>query len=277
MATAKVHDNSFLTAVPNEAKSIAVILLNNSIDSGILDSSSLLPGVLRQSTLTVCADGGANQLFDCATDAQRKLYVPHAIKGDLDSLRSDVHAYYAAENVAIIRDPDQDTNDLEKCLRHVAENLPAADATVVVWGAFGGRFDQEMASFAALFKHENTFDRIVLLDDANFAELLSIGENLVRINSRVMGPICGLIPIGGDVDVWSDGLKWNLNGGRLSFKGLVSSSNEFVKVRKKVLTCGGQEGQGRGGEGGGGDFISISVALTPTFAAALHCNRMKCQ
>jgi hypothetical protein len=68
----------------------------------------------------ICADGGANRLFDAIIDldpdADRSLYVPNAIKGDLDSLRDDVRSFYASIGCDIIQDDDQDTNDLEKCI-----------------------------------------------------------------------------------------------------------------------------------------------------------------
>jgi Thiamin pyrophosphokinase, catalytic domain len=42
----------------------------------------------------ICADGGANRLFDGLSSSQFPNYIPDAIKGDLDSLRSDVKEFY---------------------------------------------------------------------------------------------------------------------------------------------------------------------------------------
>lgn len=56
----------------------------------------------------ICADGGANRLYDAMLNAGieggkgkgkdlRDLYLPDLIKGDLDSLREDVRSWYAAK------------------------------------------------------------------------------------------------------------------------------------------------------------------------------------
>lgn len=53
-------------------------------------------------SLRICADGGANRLYDyCALweadlspSQARSMYTPDIIKGDLDSLRPDVKNYY---------------------------------------------------------------------------------------------------------------------------------------------------------------------------------------
>lgn len=42
----------------------------------------------------ICADGGANRLFDGLSAEDRVRYVPDAVKGDLDSVRADVRAFY---------------------------------------------------------------------------------------------------------------------------------------------------------------------------------------
>jgi hypothetical protein len=59
--------------------------------------------------LRVCADGGANRLFDelpamlpsQAPDAVRAAYLPTAIKGDLDSIRPDVLSFYSQRGVTV--------------------------------------------------------------------------------------------------------------------------------------------------------------------------------
>ena len=57
----------------------------------------------------MCADGGANRLFDelpamlpsQAPDAVRAAYLPTAIKGDLDSIRPDVLSFYSQQGVTV--------------------------------------------------------------------------------------------------------------------------------------------------------------------------------
>lgn len=60
-------------------------------------------------TLRVCADGGANRLYDelpgmlpgQAAEAVRSQYLPSAIQGDLDSIRPDVLAFYRQHGVPV--------------------------------------------------------------------------------------------------------------------------------------------------------------------------------
>jgi thiamine pyrophosphokinase len=99
----------------------------------------------------------------------------------------------------------------------------------VVFGAFGGRFDQEMAAINSLFKWSSVFDRVVLLDGKTVsALLLGPGSHQLRLITAIEGPTCGLIPIAGPVDsVDSTGLVWNIEGRRLEWGVLVSSSNSL--------------------------------------------------
>jgi thiamine pyrophosphokinase len=199
-------------------------------------------------------------------------YIPDCITGDLDSLLPATRQYYLQHGVRIVPVPDQDTNDLDKAivavLEHFAVNdatavassigeplLPAATIRCVVYGAFGGRFDQEMASFQSLYKYNNNATtvslQLFLYDDHTMAFLLPAGcinhihllsptasRNATTTSSSTAtttsehvseGPTCGLIPLGGTVEsVTTTGLQWNLHNQPTMFGGLVSTSNRMV-------------------------------------------------
>lgn len=184
----------------------------------------------------ICADGGANFLYDSAPASERGRFIPAAIKGDLDSLRPEVGEYYAARGCSVLRDADQDTNDLEKCILLVQELQAAGNGRaehgvdVVVYGAFGGRFDQQMSSVHALYKFRDSpsIMRIVLLGEGNAAQLLGPGKHRVALTARE-GPGCSLLPIGGPCVVSTKGLQWDMQQARLEFGGLISSSNRAVR------------------------------------------------
>lgn len=63
---------------------------------------------------------------------QRLLYLPSMIAGDCDSITEDVAAFYSGAGVPVVRDPDQDSNDLQKCLTIVQAKQDAAEQ--VRWG-----------------------------------------------------------------------------------------------------------------------------------------------
>ena len=100
--------------------------------------------------------------------------------------------------------------------------------TVVAFGAFGDRFDHEMASINVLHRYTK-FERLILMGERMTAELLPAGRHVIRPNPLIEGPTCGLLPVGGRCDaVWTSGLRWNLRGDPLEFGGTVSSSNQLV-------------------------------------------------
>lgn len=111
-------------------------------------------------------------------------------------------------------------------------------ATVVGLGAFGGRFDHEMAAISILHTYTSRFSRLVLMGGGNVAFLLAPGvKHVVEPDVRFEGPTVGLIPVGGPCrSVTTDGLKWNLQAGWLEFGVLVSSSNSIIGKEVAVST-----------------------------------------
>jgi len=224
MTTAAVrHDlHGFHDAAATAPRASLIVL--NSRACG----ADLLRALWDASDFRVCADGGANRVHDLlGLDA-----VPDAIVGDFDSARPEVVDAYASRGCRVERVRDQDATDLEKALGVVGARWDAAgtdDGAVRVAGAFGTRFDHEMAAIQALygFGAARPNARATLHGDHAAACLLSADlrhELLVR--REFEGPHCGLLPIGGPCRrVTTTGLTWNLDGGRLAFGELISSSN----------------------------------------------------
>ena len=170
--------------------SAALIVLNTPIQT---TANRSLPDVFRvlweSTTFHVCADGGANRLYDATTlssnlnDDIREdgILIPDLITGDLDSIRPDVRSYYEERGVPIVCVEDQNYHDLDKSLMAVEKwiekkklmplpssssnrnddggcngcgeetNVCPASMQTFIYGGFGGRFDQEMACINTLY------------------------------------------------------------------------------------------------------------------------------
>jgi len=232
----------------------ALIILNYPIPR----KSILLKHLWKTSSTRIAADGGANRLYE-----HSKELIPDLIRGDLDSLEPKIRSYYEMRRVSVERDVCQKTNDLDKAIKVLVttkgENISDSTSVdrIVIYGAFGGRFDQEMASFSALYKWAPYFNgQLYLYSDETCAFLIPANkhceirlpfydshnlENLVGETNMIQqevgeGPTCGIIPLGCRCDsVITSGLKWDLDGNvPLEFGGIVSSSNRIMKPIVKV-------------------------------------------
>ena len=180
--TSLIHDTTFLSlekagaetsegaAKPPSARGpFALLILNcNRAVPGVCAMPPILNRLYALSSFVMCADGGANRLYDMSSlggEYPRKsalhdkppmcdlltplssssAFKPDVIKGDLDSIRPDVKSHYEKLGVEILQDDSVDTNDLEKCLWHLRE-VDTRFGIVCVYGGLGGRFDQTMSS-----------------------------------------------------------------------------------------------------------------------------------
>lgn len=236
----------------------ALVILNMPIKAKLTNQtnqlgSSLFEHLWDASTFRICADGGANRLYDATVSRWSSMmsqsngwnseeqtgnnpYIPNLIRGDFDSIRLDVKLHYQKLGCQIECDPNQDCNDLDKALSAIVsrqneveqEAESAQKWNVYVYGAFDGRFDQTMASIQALFKWKDKFASLVLYNENTSAQLLKGAGvvNNIRTYLEYEGPSCGLLPIGSRCDwVHTTGLKWNLHGESMEFGGLISTSN----------------------------------------------------
>ncbi|KAL2345408.1 hypothetical protein Fmac_006693 [Flemingia macrophylla] len=240
------HCSSFLLPPesPNAKSSLslnyALIVLNQSLPR-------FAPLLWDHASVRVCADGGANRVYDemplffphQQPSHIRTRYKPDVIKGDMDSIRKEVLDFYAKLGTKIIDEShDQDTTDLHKCVAYIRDLTPDTDQStlcILVAGALGGRFDHEIGNINVLCRFSNT--RIILLSDDCLIHLLPKNHcHKIFIQSSVEGPHCGLIPIGmPSGSSTTTGLKWDLKDTAMRFGGLVSTSNivkgEIVTVQ----------------------------------------------
>lgn len=198
--------------------------------------------------MTVCADGGANRLYDEIPammpheDAAsvRLKYMPHVIAGDLDSVRHDVREFYRGHGVPVIDlSHDQDSTDLDKAiaflndfeqwkehqsLRKVAEEMSGKSFEfLIALGAHGGRLDHILSNISSLYSHRDL--PVILCGDGNVTRLVQAGKTSIRPDLKMEGPMCGLVPLQGDAVATTTGLRWNLCNTKMNIGGLISTSN----------------------------------------------------
>ncbi|KAF8401482.1 hypothetical protein HHK36_012422 [Tetracentron sinense] len=258
------HSSTFLLpSIPADSKpslTYALVVLNQRLPR-------FTPLLWKHAQLRICADGGANRVYDEMPDLfpnddpldVRNRYKPDVIKGDLDSIRKEVQDFYL--NVLAHVDPwawisfpgyccgdvmacyygtkildeseDQDTTDLHKCVAYIRKFTSKSNLCILVAGALGGRFDHEVGNLNILYRFSNI--RIILLSEDCLIHLLPrTHHHEIHILSSVEGPHCGLIPMGAPSGkTTTTGLKWDLTDLEMRFGGLISTSNI---VREEKIT-----------------------------------------
>jgi len=259
-----ILDNSEAITTPSNSHDTLtfLIILNRPVllankRANDLECKSLFEYLWEKSSLRICADGGANRLYNASNaqaPTQSTNMVPDLIVGDLDSVTDTVRDYYENQGTVIYRDSDQYKNDLDKAMQAICDykkgtgcilehsqrlqklkinTKSSPKVRICIYGAFGGRFDQSMASIQALYRWSKEKilqnDDLILYTEETSAYILHPNiRYTIEIERTKEGPACGLIPIGGKCDAcWSEGLQWDLdeNMGPMEFGGLVSTSN----------------------------------------------------
>ncbi|KIY48072.1 Thiamin pyrophosphokinase, partial [Fistulina hepatica ATCC 64428] len=164
-----------------------------------------------------CADGGTNRLrtVSAAAGVSKTHYLPDLINGDLDSITPDVHHHYTTLGVPIVRDNDQDSTGLIKCLQALEEHETKAGCVhpldLILLGGLAGRLDQTIHVLSFLHKRRASGCRRFAVTNDNVAWVLDTGNHHIHINHAVLGPTCGILPVGiSETILTTKGLRqWN--------------------------------------------------------------------
>lgn len=200
----------------------ALIVLNQK-----LPDAHLFERIWAQCDVRVCADGGANRLFDYfSDDSQRQKYIPNVVTGDFDSLRTEVKEYYAAAGSKIIFDPDQYATDFMKSVKAI--NEIGDGFTFIAMPSVGGRVDHNFHAIHMLFQLHSQGKQLFLVSDESITFLLDEGDNQIATPQRMLGKTCGIIPIVGPGEITTTGLEWDVTNWHTSFGTQMSTSNHLV-------------------------------------------------
>lgn len=164
----------------------------------------------RNASIIVAADGGIDPLLEAGIQ-------PHVLIGDLDSSQEPF-----PKGVKVIRDPDQETNDLEKALNFI---LTTDIENVIVLGATGLRIDQTLKNMSVLVQFDGRFSNIRFEDQR--CQIL-VAKHATEM-SLPIGTAISLFPMSGRVDgIITQGLMYALNDEPLENGVRDGSSNVVV-------------------------------------------------
>ncbi len=165
--------------------------------------------LVRGAALVLAADGGANHLARIGVR-------PAAVVGDLDSIRPGVRRWVGEER--LVPRPDQEFTDLHKTLAYAFDERDVDKVTILA--ATAGRLDHALENLALLGRWAHRGE-LELRDEAH---------RIVAVNgtfeaAAAAGATVSLLPLGRCERVWTQGLRWELDGGPLDLAGRTSVSN----------------------------------------------------
>jgi len=261
----------------NASPSAYLIILNAPIQN-----ATVLQRLWTNSNFRICADGGANRLHDVSSSgrpaarrprddsastlpaaapprALRSPLLPDRIHGDLDSLRADVRAFYAARAVPITQDQDKDSTDFGKVVgevRLLAQSEARSYQDVLVLGSLAGRVDQGIGLLHEVLREgrrggggSGTWLRLWVFSEASCSFVLRKGRTRIGTAEEGVGngadgekvvrkglftPNVGILPIYGPATITTHGLEWDVRDWKTEMGGQVSTSNHVVDLAKGV-------------------------------------------
>ncbi|WP_422071454.1 thiamine diphosphokinase [Tranquillimonas rosea] len=186
----------------------------------LLGGAPIAPGDLEAALdiapTLICADGGA----DVAIAAG---HVPAAVIGDFDSISEAARGRVPAERQHPIA--EQDSTDFDKCLRNVRAPL------VLGVGFLGARVDHHLAALSVLVRRHAAPCLLLGSEDVVFNAPARLNLDLpvgCRVSLFPMAPVTGV----------SEGLRWPIDGLRMSPDGQIGTSNEVVASRVRIAVDG---------------------------------------
>ncbi|OAV97932.1 thiamine pyrophosphokinase [Puccinia triticina 1-1 BBBD Race 1] len=259
------------TSIGRKSKTYLIILNTPIKISHQVCPNRVFEDLWELSDCRICADGGANRLYDYCSDlvkaeetpgANRRMLIPDYIKGDLDSIRPQVKHFFENSDCHITRDQDQDSTDFGKCLALIEELESRPDSNdsndhptglLLIHGGLTGRLDQTIHTLHTLLLRLGSPPTspgdlpqglpetwVVDTDAGSMACALERGvKHLLPIPPswrQGASPLtCGILPIGiKQATVTTRGLKWNLNQAKTSITGLLSTSNHILTKTEVV-------------------------------------------
>ncbi|MGQ9631581.1 MAG: thiamine diphosphokinase [bacterium] len=186
---------------------------------------------MRGADLIICADGGANKLFEWGVK-------PDIIVGDCDSISPEVKKHYESQNVRFEVHPShKDQTDTELAI-DIAVSLKPAE--VVLLGMFGGRIDHTLANIQLLERfHGSGIDASIA--DENQRIFIVEGEAILHGEE---GEMFSLLAVSEEArGVCIEGARYPLRdatirrGTSLGVSNVIEGEAVHISVRNGLLLC----------------------------------------
>lgn len=164
--------------------------------------------------------------------------------------------YFRSQDVKIIKDPDQYSTDLTKCLKYTIDQIveakdtsesPQREVDVAIFGSLGGRADQAFSQLHHLYTCSQDATSMVgdlyLITAESVIFLLKRGKNSIHapVGPKHFTENVGIIPIGRPSKITTHGLEWDVTDWSTEFGTRMSTSNHIraeiveVETTERVL------------------------------------------
>lgn len=167
----------------------AVILAN-----GQFPKKERVINILKESDFLVCCDGAIRNLV-------KQNISPDVIIGDMDSIE-DLH--YAMYHDKIIKNSEQDSNDLTKAFNYCISN---GYNRITILGATGKRDDHTLANISLLYNYNKLAETDIITDFGHWCVI----DKTTTFDSYI-GQQVSLFSNVPDAHMYSVNLKYSLNG-----------------------------------------------------------------
>ena len=199
------------------SKSHCLIVCN-----GEAPTHQLMHDEYHEHSALIAADGGAKSISEYGLK-------PDVVIGDMDSYHDTLHT----DDVHILEDTDQETNDLEKALYYAKANN-YMDCTIL--GATNQRIDQTLKNLSVLKQFHPYFDQLIMKD--RYGDLFLLPKEYHP--NLPIGTTVSLFPLSGKVTgIFLKGFRYPLHGETLE-NGVRDGTSNVVTKPDALITyeCG---------------------------------------
>lgn len=192
------------------------------LSGGNSPSIELLKEELMESSILICADSGANCLFQYDI-------IPDYLIGDFDSINPEALKHFYNSKSIIEKYPvEKDDTDTQLALLKAVE-LNAT--TIVFLGCTGSRFDHTFGNLGLLLQCINLGIKAYIRDDKN---TIWLSDRSLEVIGKA-NEYFSLLAYGSDVDnLTIQGAKYNLKNHCLRLGSSLTISNVFIENKVSI-------------------------------------------